>query len=369
MYGVIFIIEEIAFNKECTLIGKNKLGQDAETTTVINEEGNNKIEPIREDLKMEESESTNITSKDLGLEDKIQENNENKGLGADRNTGNVTSNNMESNDQHILESTVNSDAHKPQNDHDILKENLAQNLGLMDNKTVSANNHNDNDSKNNTSAINTQIDIDPDNQNNNVTDLLDVGANETTSISQAQNDNQLKHQEEEISALTQDLSNTTLSNPSNTISSQAQPQQLLVQYDEEIVDTSQPLPTDFNATNEEIPFDPSSAVPNVSTKNRKNKDTSLAENRSTKAKQTDDGVLSLKEDTKSIDLSLNTKQYNLYGPFMGQVMGTMKDCCRKAFLNGEPRLYEAIYLCTFQVKIEHIGKIHSVINKRRGKVK
>ena len=46
----------------------------------------------------------------------------------------------------------------------------------------------------------------------------------------------------------------------------------------------------------------------------------------------------------------------------------MKSCCRQAFLNGQPRLYEALYLCLFQIKIENIGSIHSVINKRRGKV-
>jgi len=67
-------------------------------------------------------------------------------------------------------------------------------------------------------------------------------------------------------------------------------------------------------------------------------------------------------------LSLSSKQFNLYGPLIGQITGTVKDCCRKAYLNSEPRLYEALYLCTFQIKIESIGKIHSVINKRRGKV-
>jgi len=72
------------------------------------------------------------------------------------------------------------------------------------------------------------------------------------------------------------------------------------------------------------------------------------------------------EDDKSITLS--SKQFNSYGPFIGQITGTIKDCCRKAFLNSEPRLYEALYLCLFQIRIESIGKIHSVINKRRGKV-
>lgn len=68
------------------------------------------------------------------------------------------------------------------------------------------------------------------------------------------------------------------------------------------------------------------------------------------------------------NLSLNSKQMNIYGPIIGQITGTIKDCCRKAFLNSEPRLYEALYLCLFQIRQENIGNIHSVINKRRGKV-
>lgn len=81
---------------------------------------------------------------------------------------------------------------------------------------------------------------------------------------------------------------------------------------------------------------------------------------------------SIKEEAKNDEVrdasSVTSKQYNLYGPFLGQVIGTVKDCCRQAFLNGDPRLYEALYLCIFQIRQEHIGKIHSVINKRRGNI-
>jgi len=49
-------------------------------------------------------------------------------------------------------------------------------------------------------------------------------------------------------------------------------------------------------------------------------------------------------------------------------MGTVKDCCRKSCMNSDPRLIEAMYLCMFQIKNEHIGKIYSVISRRRGKV-
>lgn len=79
----------------------------------------------------------------------------------------------------------------------------------------------------------------------------------------------------------------------------------------------------------------------------------------------------LQDDNKTGDdaQSLSSKQMNIFGPLIGQITGTIKDCCRNAFLNSDPRLYEALYLCFFQIKQESIGQIHSVINKRRGKVK
>jgi translation elongation factor EF-G len=66
--------------------------------------------------------------------------------------------------------------------------------------------------------------------------------------------------------------------------------------------------------------------------------------------------------------SIGSYKYGIYGPFMGQIIGTVKDCCKRAFLNGDPRLFEALYLCTFQIKQENVGKVHSVLNKRRGMI-
>lgn len=89
--------------------------------------------------------------------------------------------------------------------------------------------------------------------------------------------------------------------------------------------------------------------------------------------ETNSGALlnNLQDDNKTGDdaESLSSKQMNIFGPLIGQITGTIKDCCRNAFLNSDPRLYEALYLCFFQIKQESIGQIHSVINKRRGKVK
>ena len=86
-----------------------------------------------------------------------------------------------------------------------------------------------------------------------------------------------------------------------------------------------------------------------------------------------------KDETKSLTSDNNQKeegtsshlskaQINNYGPFLGQIMSTVQDCCRKAYLCGDPRLYEGLYLCFFQISQENVGKIHSVINKRRGEI-
>jgi hypothetical protein len=64
---------------------------------------------------------------------------------------------------------------------------------------------------------------------------------------------------------------------------------------------------------------------------------------------------SIKEESKSIDDTSLSSKLTLIGHFLGQVIGTIKDCCRKAFLNGEPRQCN---LCTFQISNEKVGKIH-----------
>ena len=49
-------------------------------------------------------------------------------------------------------------------------------------------------------------------------------------------------------------------------------------------------------------------------------------------------------------------------------MSSLKECCRKAYLCADPRLYEAYYLCIFQINQDCVGKIYSVIGKRRGEI-
>jgi len=61
-------------------------------------------------------------------------------------------------------------------------------------------------------------------------------------------------------------------------------------------------------------------------------------------------------------------QSDSYGPFAGQVIATVKDICKRAFLNAELRLVEGVYLVSMHATPDAYGKIYGVINKCRGRV-
>eukprot|EP01022_Parablepharisma_sp_SALTPOND_P021377 TRINITY_DN41897_c9_g1_i1.p1 TRINITY_DN41897_c9_g1~~TRINITY_DN41897_c9_g1_i1.p1 ORF type:complete len:1052 (-),score=124.97 TRINITY_DN41897_c9_g1_i1:19009-22164(-) len=77
------------------------------------------------------------------------------------------------------------------------------------------------------------------------------------------------------------------------------------------------------------------------------------------------GACFLIEAIEYIDVKL---EYDPYGPFSGQVMSTTREICRRAFMNADPRIVEGLYMCTMQVSSGTLGKIYSVIHKRRGRV-
>ncbi|KAI8066612.1 P-loop containing nucleoside triphosphate hydrolase protein [Gongronella butleri] len=56
------------------------------------------------------------------------------------------------------------------------------------------------------------------------------------------------------------------------------------------------------------------------------------------------------------------------GLIQGQVISTMRDACRQGFLDWSPRLLLAMYTCDIQANAEVLGRVYSVINKRKGKV-
>ena len=57
-----------------------------------------------------------------------------------------------------------------------------------------------------------------------------------------------------------------------------------------------------------------------------------------------------------------------WGPLSGQLVSMVKECCREAFLRQPVRLMAAMYTCDISVKAEVLGRMYSVVSKRRGKV-
>ena len=57
-----------------------------------------------------------------------------------------------------------------------------------------------------------------------------------------------------------------------------------------------------------------------------------------------------------------------WGPLSGQVVSTMKEACRRAFAARPQRLMMAMYSCGIQVRAEALGKMYSVLGRRRGRV-
>ena len=53
----------------------------------------------------------------------------------------------------------------------------------------------------------------------------------------------------------------------------------------------------------------------------------------------------IKEEAKNEALD-EGKASDIYGPFSGQVISIVKDLCKKAFLNADPRIAEGVYLCS-----------------------
>lgn len=64
----------------------------------------------------------------------------------------------------------------------------------------------------------------------------------------------------------------------------------------------------------------------------------------------------------------NLSSSEVYGPLSGQVVSTVKECCRRAFQSRPQRLVAAMYSCDIQVKSEVLGKMYAVLGKRRGRI-
>ncbi len=52
----------------------------------------------------------------------------------------------------------------------------------------------------------------------------------------------------------------------------------------------------------------------------------------------------------------------------GQMIGTIKEACRQAFMAWSPRLMLAVYSCEIQATSDVLGKVYAVLSRRRGRV-
>lgn len=59
---------------------------------------------------------------------------------------------------------------------------------------------------------------------------------------------------------------------------------------------------------------------------------------------------------------------NAYGPFSGQLISTMKEGCRRAFLLQPTRLMSAMYTCDILATAEVLGRLYAVLGRRNGRV-
>lgn len=79
-------------------------------------------------------------------------------------------------------------------------------------------------------------------------------------------------------------------------------------------------------------------------------------------------VESLQGEVSGAEETSTASATNQFGPLSGQVISTMRTSCRIAFVKQPVRLVEAIYDCTVQCLAEQLGKLYSVISKRRGTI-
>uniref|UniRef100_A0A1J3CVT4 Elongation factor-like 1 n=1 Tax=Noccaea caerulescens TaxID=107243 RepID=A0A1J3CVT4_NOCCA len=57
-----------------------------------------------------------------------------------------------------------------------------------------------------------------------------------------------------------------------------------------------------------------------------------------------------------------------FGIFTGQVMTAVKDACRAAVLQRNPRIVEAMYFCELNTAPEYLGPMYAVLSRRRARI-
>lgn len=52
----------------------------------------------------------------------------------------------------------------------------------------------------------------------------------------------------------------------------------------------------------------------------------------------------------------------------GSIISFVKQLCHQAYMQSSPRIAEPMYQCILQCSNEHLGKLYSVLNQRRGEI-
>lgn len=73
-------------------------------------------------------------------------------------------------------------------------------------------------------------------------------------------------------------------------------------------------------------------------------------------------------DTENGPISQISFHKDSHGPMSGQVISTVKDCCRKAFQSQPQRLMSPMFSCDIRVTTEALGKMYAVLARRNGRI-
>lgn len=76
-----------------------------------------------------------------------------------------------------------------------------------------------------------------------------------------------------------------------------------------------------------------------------------------------------KLDEDSVPGQDTTSQHrDAYGPISGQIISTVKECCRRAFQIQSQRLMSPMFSCDIQVTTDVLGKMYAVLARRHGRI-
>ncbi|KAI2613299.1 P-loop containing nucleoside triphosphate hydrolase protein [Hypoxylon sp. NC1633] len=80
------------------------------------------------------------------------------------------------------------------------------------------------------------------------------------------------------------------------------------------------------------------------------------------------GVAVIVEDLTVAPADEETSARDRLGRLTGEVIKTVQQCIRQAFLDWSPRLMLAMYSCEIQASTEVLGRVYEVLTRRRGRV-